>query len=80
MFTIKLEWMAQKNGAEVIYVDPKNSSRECYKCGHTEKANRPNQETFKCQKCNHSDNADFNAAKVIYTRGLRGSALNQALA
>jgi IS605 OrfB family transposase len=58
-------------GCEVVLVDPKGTSRECFACGHTAAENRLSQAVFCCVACGHSDHADVNAAKNIRARGLR---------
>lgn len=58
-------------GVPLILVDPRNTSRECAKCGHIAKQNRPNQSTFRCAACLHADHADINAARVISGRAAR---------
>lgn len=67
-FRLRLEQKSKERGGVVKVVNPKNTSRECSKCGHTEKDNRTTQENFKCKKCGHSENADVNAAKNILGR------------
>lgn len=57
-------------GVPLIKADPRNSSRQCHKCGHTEKANRKSQSEFVCKSCGHAENADWNGAKVLRLRGL----------
>jgi transposase len=57
-------------GVPVIFVDPRNTSRECDSCGHTDKKNRKTQSEFLCLHCGHSDHADRNAAKIIRKRAL----------
>jgi putative transposase len=52
-------------GVEVKFVDPRNTSRTCAKCGHCEKAHRHSQSSFKCQQCGFCLNADLNAALNI---------------
>ncbi len=52
-------------GVQIIFVDPRNTSRQCSQCGHVAKANRKSQALFSCVKCNHNENADLNAAKNI---------------
>ena len=44
------------------------TSQTCNVCGYIDKANRPNQHTYKCKNCGHTDNADFNASKNIRDR------------
>lgn len=63
-------YKAKLAGVPVILVDPKNTSRGCSRCGHTEKANRKSQSEFVCRHCGHSLNADFNAARNIRARAL----------
>lgn len=63
-----LKYKAICAGIPLLEVDPRNSSRECSECGHTEKSNRPSQSKFRCQSCGYEANADFNAARVIASR------------
>jgi putative transposase len=63
-----LEYKAALAGVPLFTVDPRNTSRECSACGHTDKRNRPNQSTFRCRACGHAEHADINAARVISGR------------
>ena len=38
-----VEYKAQLAGVGVVYIDPRNTSRECSSCGYIDKANRPSQ-------------------------------------
>ena len=67
MLSYKTKWY----GSHLLLVNPKNSSRECSKCGHTSKMNRKTQSKFECISCGHAENADLNAAKIILARGHR---------
>jgi len=62
-------YKARIAGVPVVFVDPRNSSRECHNCHFIAKRNRPSQSIFCCVKCGHKDNADHNAAKNIALRG-----------
>lgn len=64
-------YKAKLSGAQVIEVDPRNTSRRCSRCGYIAKENRESQAVFLCKKCNHSINADHNAAINILDRALR---------
>lgn len=64
-----VEYKAVAAGVPVVMVDPRNTSRTCSACGHCEKANRPDQATFRCKQCGHSMNADVNAALNISAIG-----------
>jgi IS605 OrfB family transposase len=57
MFQFFLEYKAQEAGIQVEYLDPKNSSRSCPRCGHTEKSNRQGL-VFRCLSCEYEDNSD----------------------
>jgi putative transposase len=59
---------AEDAGRRVWKVDPKNSSRQCAACGHTEAANR-RRSCFICLRCGHTEHADVNAAQVLAGRG-----------
>ncbi|MDR1895560.1 MAG: transposase [Prevotellaceae bacterium] len=62
---IFIEYKANAEGIPVLYIDPRNTSRKCHKCGHIEKNNRPRQNYFHCVKCGFTSNADYNAARNI---------------
>jgi IS605 OrfB family transposase len=64
-------YKAKRAGVPVVFVDPRNTSRECAACGCIDKKNRPNQSTFKCIGCAHKANADTNAARNIRQRAIR---------
>jgi IS605 OrfB family transposase len=63
-----LKYKAVLAGVALVEVDPRNSSLECSRCGHIEKANRPSQSKFRCKSCNYAANADFNAAQNLRSR------------
>lgn len=50
---------------KVVEVDPRNTSRRCNECGHTERGNRSTQELFSCKGCGFTENADLNASRNI---------------
>ena len=49
-------------------VDPRNTSRQCPRCGHTSKRKRPSQARFRCVECGHHGHADHIAASNIAGR------------
>jgi len=55
-------------GVPVVLVDPRNTSRECSRCGHIDKRNRPTRNKFRCISCTHAEGADTNAARNISRR------------
>lgn len=57
-------------GGSVVLVNSRNTSRCCSECGSIHKENRKTQKVFKCVDCGHTENADLNASKNIYDRGL----------
>ena len=59
---------AEEAARRVWKVNPKDSSRECIACGHTEAANRC-RTRFACTRCRHEEQADVNAAQVLTARG-----------
>jgi putative transposase len=70
-----LIYKAKLAGVPLVAVDPRNTSRECADCGHTDKKNRPNPSTFRCLACGHAEHADINAARVISGRAARKPAV-----
>lgn len=65
--TLKIEYLAAKQGKVVVKVNPRHSSQECRNCGHVDKSNRDG-EKFICVKCGHIEHADIGAAKTIRDR------------
>lgn len=65
-----LAYKSKRAGIPLVQVDPRNTSRRCCQCGHTEKANRKSQSEFVCKKCGHTTNADANGASNIRLKGL----------
>ena len=64
---LKIKSVADKLGLHFVEVDPKNSSRQCSKCGYTDKANRK-KERFFCIECHHLEDSDIQAAKNLLNR------------
>ncbi|NJO81451.1 MAG: IS200/IS605 family element transposase accessory protein TnpB [Blastochloris sp.] len=62
-------YKARRAGIPVVLVDPRNTSRCCLACGHTDKANRPNQSTFRCVSCGCAGHADTIAAENMRVLG-----------
>ena len=77
-FQVMLEHKILENGGLLLKVNPRNTSRECSQCGHTDQGSHLSQEVFNCLECNHSENADINAAKNVIARGTRVLALKVA--
>lgn len=73
-FRRQLEYKLAWNGGVLIAVAPRNSSRECPACGHTEAANRISQARFLCLECGFEENADRVGAINVLARGHRVSA------
>jgi len=66
----QLQWMvgykAARAGVEVVYIDPRYTSRTCSRCMHI--GVRQNQSNFYCRDCGYQINADLNGAKSIALR------------
>ncbi|MFD1535994.1 RNA-guided endonuclease InsQ/TnpB family protein [Nonomuraea guangzhouensis] len=73
-----IAYKARRAGIAVVHVDPAHTSQQCSACGHTERANRPDQETFRCTSCGFAEHADVNAARNIAARGVAGWAVSHA--
>lgn len=65
-----IEYKAQAKGTPVLFVNPKNTSKTCSRCGHLAPGNRKSQTVFTCQACGISLNADFNASQNIRQLGI----------
>lgn len=64
-----INYKAIAEGIGVEYISPRNTSRSCHVCGHTEETNR-NGLKFLCLSCGYQDNADRNGAWNIASRSL----------
>lgn len=65
-----IEYKAEAKGIPVLLVDPRNTSKTCYHCGHISPRNRKSQSLFACEDCGISLNADFNASQNIRQLGI----------
>jgi putative transposase len=73
-----IAYKAARAGVAVVHVDPAYTSQACSACGHVDKRNRPDQETFACTSCGFAEHADVNAARNIASRGVAGWAVSHA--
>jgi IS605 OrfB family transposase len=64
-----LVYKAQRAGVALIFVDPRNTSRTCSRCGYVDKRNRRSQAEFSCLRCGFTCHADLNAARNLADRG-----------
>lgn len=69
-FRRMFEYKCAERGKHLVAVNPRNTSRHCPACGHTDPANRPTQALFLCEQCGHTNNADANAATNIGDLGI----------
>jgi len=61
MFQSFLEYKAKLNGLDVQFIDPRNTSKTCSKCGSMN-TKRPKPDLFICNDCGMRMNADKNGA------------------
>jgi IS605 OrfB family transposase len=67
-----IEYKTEGCGIRVEYVDPRYTSQRCSECGHGARQNRPERSRFECANCGSQANADYNAAKNVALRYVRG--------
>ena len=70
MFNNMVEYKVRRNMGFVVKVNPAYTSQRCSECSYTAEENRQTQAEFICQDCGFSCNADHNAARNIYQRGI----------
>ncbi len=63
-----IERLLTEKMLRVEKVNPANTSRQCSRCGHTAKKNRPKRAEFRCLVCDLRLHADHNAALNILAR------------
>ncbi|MFF5710790.1 RNA-guided endonuclease InsQ/TnpB family protein [Streptomyces sp. NPDC012756] len=64
-----VEYKARREGVPVVFVDPRNTSRQCSECKHTPRTNRVTQARFVCRSCGAVLHADHNGSRNIAHRG-----------
>jgi hypothetical protein len=64
----QIAWATAKRGMAAHTVKAAYSSQECHRCHYPDRANRPDQQTFKCIVCGQRDHADHNAALNLAQR------------
>jgi IS605 OrfB family transposase len=57
-----IEYKALERGIPVAYIEPRNTSVTCPRCGHISKTNRRSQSLFRCVRCSFQHNADYVAS------------------
>ncbi|RMD65965.1 transposase [Candidatus Pacearchaeota archaeon] len=65
----KIEYKSKIERIDVVFVDPRNTSRTCPSCGFVDKKNRRTQSNFSCVQCGFAGHADHIAAINIAARG-----------
>ncbi len=65
-----LEWVARKQGSQVIYVNPKDTSKTCSRCGFVNKDLKLSDRKFVCPNCGLEIDRDLNASLNIMRKGL----------
>jgi IS605 OrfB family transposase len=63
-----VEYKARRAGVPVVFVDPRNTSRQCSECQHTHRTNRVCQAWFACRSCGTVMHADRNGSRNIRHR------------
>lgn len=63
-----IQYKAEEKGIKTELVNPKNTSRECPKCGHVSEDNREGID-FECEECGYTNHADFVGAWNIAKKG-----------
>lgn len=63
-----LAYKARKAGVPFLEVDAAYTSQRCPRCGHTERANRPDRDHFSCRRCGLAGPADHVAGVNVRDR------------
>ena len=76
-FARMIQYKAESAGAEVVFVNPKNTTKTCCMCGNLQEMPL-SERTYACKSCGNSTDRDINAAKNILTRATAGMAGSNA--
>ena len=66
--------MLEYKAGPAVAVGPRNTSRTCHACGHTDAGSRRTRDRFECTACGHADHANANAARNIPALGTGATA------
>jgi putative transposase len=72
MFANFLAYKAEGAGSKVVFVDPKNTSKMCNRCGNLRDDLTLWDRTYSCPKCGLSIDRDLNSARNILIRATGG--------
>lgn len=75
-----LRYKAALAGVQVMEEDPRHTSQQCSRCGHTDRKNRTGQAAFQCQVCGYELHADLNAARNLAAKGACSSGVGAVTA
>jgi IS605 OrfB family transposase len=75
-----IHYKAALAGVQVIEENPRYTSQQCSRCGHTERGNRTRQALFRCKACQYEIHADLNAARNLAARGASSSGVGSVTA
>lgn len=68
-FINMLQIKVSSTNSEIIFVNPKNTSKMCSCCGNIKENLQLWERTYNCEKCNVSIDRDYNASVNIFRRG-----------
>jgi transposase len=72
MFANMLAYKAEGAGCRVVFVDPKDTSKMCSRCGDIRDNLTLWERNYNCPNCGLSTNRDLNAARNILLRATPG--------
>ena len=64
----QIAWATAKRGIAAHTVKAAYSSQACSRCSYVDRANRPDQQTFRCRVCGYRNHADLNASQNLAGR------------
>ena len=67
-FAEHIDYKFYERGLNIVEADARKTSITCPVCGHVDKGNRVDKETFKCKKCDFTFNAQYVACLNLFSR------------
>ena len=76
-FANMLTYKAENAGCQIVFVDPKHTSKTCHVCGNVQ--DMPlTERTYFCERCRTETDRDINAAMNILAKATAGYAGSNA--